>query len=192
MNRNAFLTYLFSLCPGAGQMYQGYMKRGLSHILLFVIPIMLGSIFMPALVALSAVVFMYSFFDSINLRAQIIAYCNGTGGPLPADDFPIHVKLDELDLEMVLKGKSKLVGWGLVILGVTSLYKSVVEPVLLSIVQLLPDSSLTWTLQSIVYSLPGIAIGGLFVLVGLWLIRGGKKQEDSFNSYRGEEDDNDE
>ena len=192
MNRNAFLTYLFSLCPGAGQMYQGYMKRGLSQILLFVIPIMLGSVFMPALVALSAVVFMYSFFDSINLRAQIVAHCNGTGGPLPVDDFLIHVKMNELNVDQLLKGKPKLVGWGLVILGAIGLYKSVVEPVLLSFVQLLPDSSLTWTLQRIVYSLPGIAIGGLFVLVGLWLIRGDKKQEDDFNSYGGNDDDDDE
>lgn len=192
MNRNAFLTYVFSLCPGAGQMYQGYMKRGLSHILLFVIPIMLGSVFMPALVVLSAVVFMYSFFDSINLRAQIVAHCNGTGGPLPVDDFLIHVKMDERNVDQLLKGKPKLVGWGLVILGAIGLYKSVVEPVLLSFVQLLPDSSLTWTLQRIVYSLPGIAIGGLFVLVGLWLIRGGQKQEDDFNSYEGNDDDDDE
>lgn len=192
MKRNTFLTYLFSLCPGAGQMYQGYMKRGLSHILLFVLPIMLGSIFMPALVVLSAVVFMYSFFDSINLRAQIVAHCDGTGGPLPVDDFLIHVKLDERNVDQLLKGKPKLVGWGLVILGAIGLYKSVVEPVLLSFVQLLPDSSLTWTLQRIVYSLPGIAIGGLFVLVGLWLIRGDKKQEEDFNSYEGNDDDDDE
>lgn len=190
MNRNPFLTYLFSLCPGAGQMYQGYMKRGLSHILLFIIPIMLGAIFMPALVALAAVVFMYSFFDSINLRAQIVAYFNGTGGPLPADDFLIHVKIDELNLNQLLKGKNKLIGWGLLLLGVAGLYKSVAEPLLLSIVNLLPDSSLTWTLHRIIYSLPGIALGVVFVLVGLWMIRGGKQQpEQDFEPFGGDHDD---
>lgn len=189
MKRNTLLTYLFSLCPGAGQMFQGYMKRGLSHILLFVIPIMLGAVFMPALVVLSAVVYMYSFFDSINLRAQIVAYFNGTGEPLPADDFLIHVKMNELDLNLLLKGKTKLIGWVLLALGVVGLYKSVVEPLLISFVHLLPDSSLTSTLAHIVYSLPGIAIGVLFVLVGLWLVRGGKKQEDDFNLYGGNDDD---
>lgn len=189
MKRNALLTYLFSLCPGAGQMFQGYMKRGVSHILLFVIPFMLGSIFMPALVVLSAVVYMYSFFDSINLRAQIVAYLDGTGEPLPADDFLIHVKMNELDLDLLLKGKTKLIGWVLLLLGIVGLYKSVAEPLLLSFVQLLPDSSLTWTLNHIIYSLPGIAIGVLFVLVGLWLVRGGKKPEDDFNSYGGDDDD---
>lgn len=189
MKRNTFFTYLFSLCPGAGQMFQGYMKRGLSHILLFIIPIMLGAAFMPALMALSVVVYMYSFFDSINLRAQIVVYFNGTGKPLPADDFLIHVNIDELNLNQLLHGKTKLIGWGLLLLGVSGLYKSVVEPLLISIVNLLPESSLAWTLQHIVYSLPGIALGVLFVLVGLWLIRGGKKQDDDFNPYGGDNND---
>jgi TM2 domain-containing membrane protein YozV len=28
--KNSFLTFIFSLIPGAGQMYLGFMKRGLS------------------------------------------------------------------------------------------------------------------------------------------------------------------
>ena len=31
-DENGILTFLFAFCPGAGQMYQGYMKRGLSLI----------------------------------------------------------------------------------------------------------------------------------------------------------------
>ena len=34
MLKNGFLTLLFAFIPGAGQMYQGYMKRGLSLILM--------------------------------------------------------------------------------------------------------------------------------------------------------------
>ena len=32
MKKNGILTLLFACIPGAGQMYQGYMKRGLSLI----------------------------------------------------------------------------------------------------------------------------------------------------------------
>ena len=32
MLKNGLLTLLFAFIPGAGQMYQGYMKRGLSLI----------------------------------------------------------------------------------------------------------------------------------------------------------------
>ena len=35
MKKNGILTFLFAFVPGAGQMYQGYMKRGLSLITLF-------------------------------------------------------------------------------------------------------------------------------------------------------------
>ena len=62
MQKNGFLTLCFSFIPGAGQMYQGYMKRGLTQVLLFVIPLMIGGAFLPVLMVLSAVVYMYSFF----------------------------------------------------------------------------------------------------------------------------------
>ena len=34
MKKNGILTLLFAFIPGAGQMYQGYMKRGLSLMLM--------------------------------------------------------------------------------------------------------------------------------------------------------------
>ena len=81
MNKNGFLTLCFSFIPGAGQMYQGYMKRGLTQVLLFVIPLMIGGVFLPVLMVLSAVVYMYSFFDSLNLHAQL------RQGTAPEDTF---------------------------------------------------------------------------------------------------------
>ena len=33
MQKNGFLTLCFSFIPGAGQMYQGYMKRGVTQVL---------------------------------------------------------------------------------------------------------------------------------------------------------------
>ncbi len=30
MKKNGFLTFIFACIPGAGQMYYGYMQRGLS------------------------------------------------------------------------------------------------------------------------------------------------------------------
>ena len=42
MKKNGILTLLFACIPGAGQMYQGYMKRGLSLITMFCLFIILG------------------------------------------------------------------------------------------------------------------------------------------------------
>ena len=44
MMKNGILTFLFAFCPGAGQMYQGYMKRGLSLITMFCLFIMAGAL----------------------------------------------------------------------------------------------------------------------------------------------------
>ena len=43
MKKNGILTLLVACIPGAGQMYQGYMKRGLSLITMFCLFIILGS-----------------------------------------------------------------------------------------------------------------------------------------------------
>ena len=74
MKKNGILTLLFACIPGAGQMYQGYMKRGLSLITMFCLFIILGSTTgLDALVVGCIVVYMYSFFDTFNLRAQLAA-----------------------------------------------------------------------------------------------------------------------
>ena len=35
IRKNKFLTFCFALIPGVGQLYQGYMKRGVSLMILF-------------------------------------------------------------------------------------------------------------------------------------------------------------
>ena len=72
MLKNGFLTFCCAFIPGAGQMYQGYMKRGLSLILTACLIGMVGSLLNPVLLLL-VVMWMYSFFDTFSLRAQIIA-----------------------------------------------------------------------------------------------------------------------
>lgn len=44
---NGLLTLLFAFIPGAGQMYQGYMKRGLSLMLMCCVIGVLAMLFAP-------------------------------------------------------------------------------------------------------------------------------------------------
>ncbi len=68
--KNNFFTFIFSLIPGAGQMYMGFMKRGLSLMSVFFLIIFstiwqnIGPLFFIALIA-----WFYSFFDTHNLRS---------------------------------------------------------------------------------------------------------------------------
>lgn len=187
MKRSKVWTFLFSFCPGAGQMYQGYMKRGLSLILLFMLPIILGMGFLPVLMPLAAVVYMYSFFDSLNLQNRNLGRGEMVGAFAEDDDYIFHLNLMEGDMRRLLDGRGHLVGWGFVALGAVGLYKTVFERVIYSIIELLPDGRFSWMLRDLVYGIPGAAIGVLFVLVGLWLIRGGKKEENEFEEYKGED-----
>ena len=72
MKKNGILTLLFALIPGAGEMYQGYMKRGLTLITMFCLSTFLGAWTQIAIFYIGApIIYMYSFFDTFNLRAQI-------------------------------------------------------------------------------------------------------------------------
>lgn len=72
MKKNLFLTFCYSLVPGAGQMYQGFMKRGVSIMILFMSVIALAAMIgAPVLVLPLPVIFAYSFFDTFNIRNKV-------------------------------------------------------------------------------------------------------------------------
>jgi len=65
--KSKFWTYVFALVPGAGQMYLGFMKHGVSIMLSFFLVIFAADFFRISLVfALLPVIWCYSFFDCIN------------------------------------------------------------------------------------------------------------------------------
>ena len=69
--KSGFLTFCFACLPGAGEMYLGYMKRGLSVMIAFWGLIFVASLLnMGILGILAPIIWAYSFFDTFNLRAQ--------------------------------------------------------------------------------------------------------------------------
>ena len=110
MMKNGILTFLFAFCPGAGQMYQGYMKRGLSLITMFCVAFGAGTLLGVLYVAMP-IVWMYSFFDTFNLRAQIGA------GTASQDDYLVHINWHDQRMEQFMLDSHKLLGWGLIALG---------------------------------------------------------------------------
>lgn len=123
MLKNGFLTFCCAFVPGAGQMYQGYMKRGLSLILTACCIGMVSSLLNPVLLLL-VVVWMYSFFDTFNLRAQIIA------DTAPEDDYLIHFDPRDRRLARALLDSHKLVGWALIAFGALIAYQSLIMNIL--------------------------------------------------------------
>lgn len=74
MNRrkkSGFLTFCFSLIPGAGEMYLGFMKMGVSLMGLFFAVIVVGGFLNVASVMLiDVIVWFYSFFHVHNLAGM--------------------------------------------------------------------------------------------------------------------------
>lgn len=189
MKKNGILTLLFACIPGAGQMYQGYMKRGLSLITMFCLFIIVGSATgLDALVVGCIVVYMYSFFDTFNLRAQIIAE------NAPADDYLVHINWKDKRMQQFMMDSHKLLGWGLIALGGLVAYENI-------IMRVFGDVMWRWGQNNPVFraiylmldELPQIVTCVALIVCGLWLVRGpkGKKnrkkpeppQDEDFTEY---------
>lgn len=107
MKKSLFLTFCFSFIPGAGQMYQNYMKRGLSLMclagILLILATMTGTVIfvIPFLVVMA-----YSFFDTYNIRNTI-----GTENQMK-DDYIVN------GFDFGKLKNNKLLGIGIILVGV--------------------------------------------------------------------------
>ena len=69
--KSGFWTFVFSLLPGAAEMYMGFMKMGISLMGLFFGLAMLSGFFGQSIFLLAdVVVWFYAFFHAHNLRAM--------------------------------------------------------------------------------------------------------------------------
>ena len=166
MKKNGILTLLFAFIPGAGQMYQGYMKRGLSLVLMAA-AIGMAAMLIPPIAFALLVVFMYSFFDTFNLRAQI------SMGTAPEDDYLVHFDPQDKRLARMMMDSHKLLGWGLIALGGLVAYENV-------IMRVFGDVMWRWGQNNPVFrafylmldELPQIVTCVALIVCGLWLGRG--------------------
>ena len=169
MKKNGILTFLFAFVPGAGQMYQGYMKRGLSLITLFFLCIMAGMLLLEPLVLTALIVWMYSFFDTFNLRAQIGA------GTAPEDDYLVHINWKNQRMQEFMMDSHKLLGWGLIVLGALVAYQNILMNTLGDIVwRWGKNSPFFRALYLMLEQLPQIVVCVALIICGVWLVRGPK------------------
>lgn len=166
MLKNGLLTLLFAFIPGAGQMYQGYMKRGLSLMLMCCVVCVLAMLFSPIAFFL-LLVFMYSFFDTLNLRAQIAL------GNAPADDYLVHLDPKDKRLARLLLDSHKLVGWLLIAFGALIAYQNLIMNIFGDLVYRWGHSSPVFrALYLVMDSLPDVVVCVVLIVCGVWLVKG--------------------
>ncbi|MDD3304133.1 MAG: hypothetical protein PHP54_04370 [Clostridia bacterium] len=125
MKKNMFLTFCFSFIPGAGQMYQGYMKRGLSLMIMIGLAIALTSIVsMPLFAIPIPLIFAYSFFDTYNIRNRI-----GTNAEQQDKLIWESTSVEDAFNKLNIKKRSVVLGVILIAIGVYLLINSVIRQI---------------------------------------------------------------
>ena len=85
MRKSRILTFLFALWPGAGQMYLGYTKRGVSLMTGFLLLIGMSNFLNLWIFAtFTPVVWFYAFFDAWSIRNMDPAKLEHIAG------YPLH------------------------------------------------------------------------------------------------------
>ena len=168
--KHGFLLFLTSCIPGCGEMYQGYMKRGMSILTIFCGIFALAVLLeIGALAVLMLPVWLFSFFDSYNLRAQTEADAT------PADAYLFCLSdMDSRRMNDLLRKRHSLVGWGLVLLGVYVLFETVAGHLVNIICEYL---GVWWLYEIVMRDLPRLAVTVGIIALGVWFIRGPKKAQ---------------
>ena len=165
--KTKILTFLFAFFPGAGQMYQGYMKRGLSLITLFCLCFLLGMLINPLFVTM-IIVWMYSFFDTFNLRKQL------EENAAPLDDYVIQLDLHDKRLEQLMSESHKLLGWLLIVFGALVAYENIIMKLLDDLLERWGQNSIFRACYLVLSELPQIVVCVILIVCGVWLVNGGR------------------
>lgn len=178
------LAVLFGLIPGAGQMYLGKMKRGLTLMLLFWGTLAVAVFLETAVpIFIMPVVWFYAFFDALNLSALRPEQLE-----LEPDIFLFGL-LDNTNLRDVrfLQKKNALLGWGFIVLGGILLYNSLSRMLFQFLSDILANSNInTHWLWSIYNWVPQIFLGVLIIVLGIRFMKGSKAVRDDIKPYGGQ------
>ncbi len=169
--KHGLLLFITSCLCGCGQMYQGYLKRGLSLLVLSALSIILSAfLLLDGLALFLPVIWLYAFFDSYDLRAKIAA------GTPPQDAYLFGLsELDSQRLSALMRRRHSVVGWVLVAVGVWLLYERLVDT--------LGWYLGGWVYQILRYELPRAVVTVGIILLGLWFIRGPRRPKDDIPDF---------
>lgn len=158
MKKNGFLTFIFACIPGAGQMYYGYMQRGLSIAMMLMLCVMAATVIEP-LLFLCLVIWMYSFFDTYDLIRHMAA------GEPKEDSLLVLGNYEEI--KKLIPQHNRLIGWGLIGFGVWALYDLLIGNWVYKILTNVLGYGHAW---DIINGIPNLVVGGLLVFAGFKLL----------------------
>lgn len=174
--KRGFWLFIFSLIPGAGEMYMGFKKQGISIMLLFwsVIAIAAWS-GMNWFIFLIPIIWFYSFFNVHNLKCLSEEEFYSI-----EDSYILHMDRLGTDIDSIIFGHRKTISILLIIFGAAILWNNIVD----FFYMILP-SRLANILGTFAYHLPQIIIAIAIILAGWYLLT---RKKDELNEKQADEE----
>lgn len=174
MKKSKFLTFVFSLLPGAGHMYLGLTKKGILFMASFFgIIFISNALYFAQLWLILPIIWFYSFFDALNhmnytveeLRVINVNY-----------SFPFLSGTDAFKgkFSNVLKGKNKIVGVVLIFFGIYFL----IDNFIIRNSYDLFGERIAAVINRMFNMIPAAIIPVIIIFIGFKLVIGGKKDEE--------------
>ena len=159
------------------------MKRGLSLVLMAA-AISMAAMLIPPIAFALLVVFMYSFFDTFNLRAQI------SMGTAPEDDYLVHFDPQDKRLARMMMDSHKLVGWCLIATGALIAYEQIIMNTLGDILWRSGQKAPVWrAIYLVMDQLPEVLVCVVLIVCGIWLVKGPRTAKKSAPKTESAEED---
>lgn len=179
MKKNGVLTFIFALLPGCGQMYQGYMRRGVS-LLFWFCGIIAASVLtrLEFILVVLPVIWAYSFFDAFNIRSLSPEQRAAFGDNYLPGSFSFGKRWENGSKS---RRGIKIAGWALLAVGVIILYNNLWDALYWELYNYFP------VLASWLNRLPAFAIGVVVIVLGVLMLRGGKNppQDEEYQDFTG-------
>lgn len=169
--KNRGWTFLFSLIPGAGEMYMGFMKQGVSTMgLFFALIAVAACLDIGPLLLVLPIIWCYSFFSVHNMRGLSDEEFYAL-----EDDYVFHIDR-VLPTERLNKQQNKILAVVLIIAGLCILWNRAVDWCR-EIVYSLSERAAS-AIMDVLYSVPQVVIALVLIVIGVRLIKGKKIELD--------------
>lgn len=157
-------TLLFSFFPGCAEMYWGYMKSGISLLIMFMGVVFLASVLsVGSLMYFAFAAYVYAFFHARNMAHMTEEEVAET------QDAYLFTSNSFNNGDMGGRKRSRFLAAALIVIGAWLLIKVMID----SFVRYLPEEAII-IVKHIEYTIPQIAIAILIILIGIRMVRGGK------------------
>lgn len=165
--KNKFLTFFTALIPGAGQMYHGLIKKGLSIMVIFwgIIGISV-LLYIPVINFILPVVWFYSFFDAVNRMNSSLDELK-----MLKDDYVYPIESVNFSrFTNIFKRRHLWIGWTLTVIGFYAIFRLTINR-LYRYLRDYVSIDAYWAIRDVINLIPTLIVPIVCIVIGVKLIR---------------------